>query len=199
MANKNLRSRVSIELLAEGYLDEDAVLDEEAVESSLFYVDQDTGILYVRVPGVDGAEDTWVSQGGLVNTYASNPANVGTTSPGTAGALASRGDHVHGHGDQGTLASAHDAVGIDVVDAAGHFAATDVEGVLAELGATSHYHHSQGTAATTWVIPHNLGRYPAVTVLDSGGSEVEVSVLHDSINQATLTLSYAISGIATCS
>lgn len=70
MANKYLRSTSSIEFLAEGYLDEASTLDDEPVESALFYVDQDTGTLYIRVPGVDDEEDTWVAQGALWNVAA---------------------------------------------------------------------------------------------------------------------------------
>lgn len=58
------------------------------------------------------------------------------------------------------------------------------------------YHHSQGSADTTWTINHNLGRNPVVSVLDSAGSQIEVTVNHTSINQVVLTLSYAVSGTA---
>ena len=160
MANKNLRSRIGIELLSEGYLDEASDIVDAPVESAIFYVDQATGILYIRVPGVDDAADTWVAQGQLVNTYASNPENVGTTAPGTAGALASRGDHVHGHGDQGALANAHDAVGIDVADAAGYFDATDVEAALAEAYADFLAHLADTVDA------HDAS---AISILDTAG------------------------------
>jgi hypothetical protein len=35
------------------------------------------------------------------------------------------------------------------------------------------YYHTQGTSSAVWVITHNLGWYPNVTVQDSGGSIVE--------------------------
>jgi hypothetical protein len=62
-----------------------------------------------------------------------------------------------------------------------------------------HYQHIQSLADTTWTVDHNLGRFPAVTVVDSGGTEVECSVEHASVNQVVITLSYATSGTADCS
>jgi hypothetical protein len=137
VATKNLRTRTSIEVLAEGYLDESEVLEEGAVESSLFYVDQDTGIMYIRVPGVDGAEDTWASQGGIVNTYADDPEDIGTTAPGTAGELAARGDHVHGHGDQTALPDAHHPMEHDHTGLEG----TVSHGDLTDIEADDHHGH----------------------------------------------------------
>ena len=61
------------------------------------------------------------------------------------------------------------------------------------------YQHIQGSASVTWTVIHNLGRYPAVTALDSGGTEFECDVDHSSINQVVLTLASALSGTATCS
>ena len=63
-------------------------------------------------------------------------------------------------------------------------------------GADGFYHHAQLSADTTWTINHNLGRNPVVSVLDSGGSQVECTVSHTSLNQVVLTLSYATSGTA---
>lgn len=60
------------------------------------------------------------------------------------------------------------------------------------------YHHIQSVPATTWTINHMLGRHPSVSVLDSGGSQVEVAVSHTSVNQVVLTLAYAVSGTADC-
>lgn len=61
------------------------------------------------------------------------------------------------------------------------------------------YHHVQAVPATVWTVTHNLGRHPAVSVLDSAGSQVEVAVSHTSLNQVVLTLAYAVSGTADCS
>jgi hypothetical protein len=61
------------------------------------------------------------------------------------------------------------------------------------------YHHVQSTASATWTVNHMLGRHPVVSVLDSAGSQVEVSVDHVTLDQLVLTLSYAVSGTADCS
>ena len=58
------------------------------------------------------------------------------------------------------------------------------------------YLHNQGVAAAVWVIQHNLGWYPNVTVVDSGGSTVEGDVTAASINQLQLTFSGAFTGVA---
>lgn len=60
------------------------------------------------------------------------------------------------------------------------------------------YHHVQSVAATTWTVDHMLGRHPNVSVLDSGGTQIEVGVSHPSLDQAVLTLAYAVSGTADC-
>ena len=63
-------------------------------------------------------------------------------------------------------------------------------------GGPTTYVHNQSTPASTWVIDHNLGIYPNVTVEDSAGTTVEGEIVHNSINQMTLTFSAAFSGIA---
>lgn len=49
---------------------------------------------------------------------------------------------------------------------------------------------------TIWVLNHNLGKYPSVTIIDSAGEEVFGSVKHDSNSQVTITFSAAFSGSA---
>lgn len=56
--------------------------------------------------------------------------------------------------------------------------------------------HTQGAAATVWTITHNLGFYPAITVFDSGLSEVEGAISHQNVNSLTITFSVSISGTA---
>ena len=58
------------------------------------------------------------------------------------------------------------------------------------------YAHVQGAVSDTWVITHNLGFYPNVTVIDSGGSEVEGDIVYQGLNVLTLTFSAAFSGVA---
>ena len=56
--------------------------------------------------------------------------------------------------------------------------------------------HEQSVADTVWVIRHDLGRYPSITVVDSSGEEVEGGIKYDSSNQITLTFSAPFGGYA---
>lgn len=58
------------------------------------------------------------------------------------------------------------------------------------------YTHVQATASATWLVTHNLGKIPSVTVIDSAGSEVEGDVAYTSANSLTLNFSAAFSGTA---
>jgi hypothetical protein len=59
------------------------------------------------------------------------------------------------------------------------------------------YEHAQTGAASVWTVNHNLGRWPAaVTVVTTGGVEVEAGVTHVSINQTIIDFSAAFAGRA---
>ena len=58
------------------------------------------------------------------------------------------------------------------------------------------YVHNQGVAAASWVIVHNLGYFPNVTVEDSTGVTIEGEIVHNTANQLTLTFSGSFSGVA---
>lgn len=59
-----------------------------------------------------------------------------------------------------------------------------------------HFAHTQSVASATWVVTHNLGKYPSVSVVDSAGELVVGQVDYNSINQTTLTFVGAFSGKA---
>jgi hypothetical protein len=62
---------------------------------------------------------------------------------------------------------------------------------------TNSYHHSQGPAASTWLITHNLGFMPNVTVEDSAHNVIEGGIIdYISGNQLSITFSAAFSGDA---
>lgn len=63
-------------------------------------------------------------------------------------------------------------------------------------GDDKHYVHPQGAPSASWIINHGLGKYPSVTVLDSGGTEVEGHVAYISLNLIQITFSAAFSGQA---
>jgi hypothetical protein len=60
------------------------------------------------------------------------------------------------------------------------------------------YVHQQLTPATMWIINHNLGFYPDVTVLSTGLAEVDAEVVHISVNQVRVYFVTPFAGIARC-
>ena len=59
-----------------------------------------------------------------------------------------------------------------------------------------HYVHTQSSAASVWSITHNLGKYPAVVVIDSAATSWEGDVAYTSTNGLTITFSAPFSGVA---
>jgi hypothetical protein len=49
------------------------------------------------------------------------------------------------------------------------------------------YTHTQSSVSDTWVVTHNLGRFPSVTVINSGSTVVFGTVVYNSSNQLTIT------------
>jgi hypothetical protein len=58
------------------------------------------------------------------------------------------------------------------------------------------YRHIQMTNSTTWVITHDLGFRPSVTVIDLDGDVVNGDIAYNTNNQLTITFSSAIKGEA---
>lgn len=58
------------------------------------------------------------------------------------------------------------------------------------------YDHTQGSASDTWVITHNLGFKPNVTVVDSAGTIYEGEITYTNTNSLTVSFSAAFSGKA---
>ena len=54
-------------------------------------------------------------------------------------------------------------------------------------GADKHYVHNQIASSDTWVIIHNLGKFPSVSVVDSAGTLVRGVIVYNSLNQCTIT------------
>lgn len=63
-------------------------------------------------------------------------------------------------------------------------------------GITKRHIHTQGVASTEWVILHNLGGYPSVTIVDTSKTHVFGEVQYDSTTQITVSFSAAFSGYA---
>lgn len=58
------------------------------------------------------------------------------------------------------------------------------------------YEHNQISPSLTWIINHNLGKYPSVTITDSAGTQVIGDVKHESINKVTISFSAQFAGKA---
>jgi hypothetical protein len=58
------------------------------------------------------------------------------------------------------------------------------------------YIHTQNAPSNTWVVSHNLGKYPSVTIVDSTEEEVIGEVLYTDTNIVTLRFTAAFSGKA---
>jgi hypothetical protein len=62
---------------------------------------------------------------------------------------------------------------------------------------TQPYEHVQASAAASWTVNHNLGRWPiAVTVVTTGGVEVTGDVTHVSTNQTAIAFAQPFAGRA---
>ena len=58
------------------------------------------------------------------------------------------------------------------------------------------YEHTQGVTSDSWIIAHNLGFKPNVTVVDSAGNIVEGEIAYTNSNSLTVSFSSAFSGKA---
>ena len=139
------------------------------------------GVIQVVVPGT----------GGGVQGIQGVQGRTGTQGPtGTQGLQGATGAGVQGV--QGTS-------GAQGIAGSGVTSTDDVpEGVenLYFTTARVAYVHTEGTANSSWVITHNLGFYPNITVKDSAGSIVEGEIVYNSANQVTLNFQAAFSGVA---
>ena len=68
--------------------------------------------------------------------------------------------------------------------------------VYPELSADKHFTFTQSTAADTWNITHNLGKFPSVSVVDSGNTIVYGNIDYIDNNSLTITFSAAFGGKA---
>ena len=60
------------------------------------------------------------------------------------------------------------------------------------------YYSIPFTSALTVNVPHNLTKYPSITVLDSSLTECEGQVVFVDLNNVTITFSASFSGTVTC-
>ena len=60
----------------------------------------------------------------------------------------------------------------------------------------STFNYSQGVASDSWLITHNLGKFPSVSVVDNGNTSVEGETTYIDINSLIINFSSAFSGEA---
>jgi hypothetical protein len=58
------------------------------------------------------------------------------------------------------------------------------------------YIFDKQVASATWVILHNMGKFPSVTIVDTANDEIDAEVKHNSNTQLTITFSAPVSGKA---
>ena len=73
---------------------------------------------------------------------------------------------------------------------------TSIDNIAAFVIARDAYVWKQDVAADTWVIPHNLDKYPSATVVDTGRNVNIGDITYDSKNQITIRFSAPFSGEA---
>ena len=177
------------------------------------------GVITIAVPGTGGVQGAQGVQGrtglqgarGLQGTTGTQGATgtgtqgaTGTGTQGVQGRQGTTGAGVQGAtGTQGIQGVEGGGVSLQDVEDAIANAALDTTDDLTE-GATNKYFtvnrvsyaHTQGAASNSWVITHNLGFKPNVTVVDSAGNIVEGEITYTNTNSLTVSFASAFSGNA---
>jgi hypothetical protein len=60
------------------------------------------------------------------------------------------------------------------------------------------YEHVQTDASDEWIVIHNLGKYPSVSIRDADGYETHAGIKHTSKNSLIIHFANAETGIAVC-
>lgn len=81
-------------------------------------------------------------------------------------------------------------------DMRGYVSTGQIGSITGNIGGDKNYYHSQGVAAEEWVIEHNLGKYPSVTVVSSAGEEIYCDKKFLSADIVVLNFGTPISGAA---
>jgi hypothetical protein len=59
-----------------------------------------------------------------------------------------------------------------------------------------YYLHDQQTANSTWIVTHNMNKYPSINIVDTANDIIMGEVRYNSLNQLTITFTAAVSGKA---
>lgn len=72
------------------------------------------------------------------------------------------------------------------------------QGPQGPAGVVAQYTHAQPAPSDVWVVNHNLGARPQVSVLSVGGKELMAEVIHSNENQALIYFDQPTAGTAIC-
>ncbi len=120
------------------------------------------------------------------------------------GIIIARNDEPNEFGVYTCTAVTQDSVETDFYDLTltyksgnGSIQANEFYSILLYSGAQDKdFKHNQTSASSTWVITHNLNKYPNVVVFDSADNQAFGAVEFNSKNQLTITFSASFSGVA---
>lgn len=74
-----------------------------------------------------------------------------------------------------------------------------VLGALAGGGSgDKNYTHNQAALSASWAVNHSLGKFPAISVVDTGGNVIDPDILYVDVNNVTVSFAAATSGKVYC-
>ena len=87
---------------------------------------------------------------------------------------------------------------LGVPESSGYLLGSNTDGTRqwVNLNSRVSYEHTQNSVSNAWVITHNLGFKPNVTVVDSAGTIYEGEITYTNTNSLTVSFSSAFSGKA---
>lgn len=92
-----------------------------------------------------------------------------------------------------------DGVGVPTGGNPGNVLTKTLDGTAWQAFDASDKYYEQSFSVSSIVsVLHNLNKYPAVSIQDSAGDEVEGNIEHISVNQLSVTFSAPFSGKITC-
>jgi hypothetical protein len=75
-------------------------------------------------------------------------------------------------------------------------AQSDLWNYLSSLISQNNFVFDKQVAASVWVVVHNMGKFPSVSIVDTANDQVEGEVRYNSNNQLTITFTAAVAGKA---
>jgi hypothetical protein len=75
-------------------------------------------------------------------------------------------------------------------------AQSDLWSYLSSLISQNNFVFDKQVAASVWVVVHNMGKFPSVSIVDTANDQVEGEVRYNSNNQLTITFTAAVAGKA---